>query len=137
MVKRLGIVTSSRDVGIEYKRQLTNIFGDKVEMLTYSFEAGNIKSFDNLDAILISTYSQYEVLNKLIDKSVRIIISKLTLSKNGFEMLKNSNINKPAMLVNLSFEMCIETMALLYQLGFDYLELVSVYPNMNKIPDLD
>ena len=38
------------------------------------------------------------------------------------------------MLVNLSFEMCIETMALLYQLGFDYLELVSVYPNMNKIP---
>lgn len=137
MAKRLGIVTSSRDVGIEYKRQLTNIFGDKVEILTYSFEAGNIKSFDNLDAILISTYSQYEVLNKLIDKSVRIIISKLTLSKNGFEMLKNSNINKPAMLVNLSFEMCIETMALLYQLGFDYLELVSVYPNMNKIPDLD
>jgi len=137
VVKRLGIVTSSRDVGIEYKRQLTNIFGDKVEMLTYSFEAGNIKSFDNLDAILISTYSQYEVLNKLIDKSVGIIISKLTLSKKGFEMLKNSNINKPAMLVNLSFGMCIETMALLYQLGFDYLELVSVYPNMNKIPDLD
>ncbi len=119
MAKRLGIVTSSRDVGIEYKRQLTNIFGDKVEILTYSFEAGNIKSFDNLDAILISTYSQYEVLNKLIDKNVRIIISKLTLSKKGFEMLKNSNINKPAMLVNLSFEMCIETMALLYQLGFD------------------
>ncbi|MBP7279201.1 MAG: sigma 54-interacting transcriptional regulator [Sedimentibacter sp.] len=137
VAKRLGIVTSSRDVGIEYKRQLTNIFGDKVEILTYSFEAGNIKSFDNLDAILISTYSQYEVLNKLIDKNVRIIISKLTLSKKGFEMLKNSNINKPAMLVNLSFEMCIETMALLYQLGFDYLELVSVYPNMNKIPDLD
>lgn len=137
MVKRLGIVTSSREVGIEYKRQLTNIFGDKVEILTYSFEAGNIKNFRNLDAMLISTYSQYEALSKLIDKSVEIIISKLTLSKRAFEILRNSDIDKPVMLVNLSFEMCIETIALLHQLGFDYLELIPVYPNMDKIPDLD
>jgi transcriptional regulator with PAS, ATPase and Fis domain len=137
MAKRLGIVTSSRDVGIEYKRQLTNIFNDKVEIITYSFEAGDVKNFEKLDAMLISTYSQYEVINKFIDKSVEIIISKLTLSKKGFEILKNTEIKKAAMLVNLSFEMCIETIALLYQLGFDYLELIPVYPNMSKVPDLD
>jgi len=45
MVKRLGIVTSSKAVGLEYKRQLTNIFKDMVEIFTYSFEVGNVKDF--------------------------------------------------------------------------------------------
>ncbi len=137
MAKKLGIVTSSKDVGLEYKRQLNNIFNDKVKILTYSFESGNARNFKNLDAILISTYSQYEVLNKLIDKNIEIIISKLTLSKKAYEVLKKCDIKNTTMLVNLSFEMCIETIALLYQLGFDNLELMPVYPNMNKIPDLD
>ncbi|MFZ7102510.1 MAG: sigma-54 interaction domain-containing protein [Peptococcaceae bacterium] len=136
MNKSLGIVTSSKDVGLEYKRQLTNIFHDKVKIFTYSFEAGNVRKIKNLDAILFSTYSQYEVLSKYIDSSVEIIISKLTLSRKSFELLKNFEIQETSMLVNLSFEMCIETIAILYQLGFDYLDLVPVYPNMDKIPDL-
>lgn len=137
MVKRLGIVTSSKAVGLEYKRQLTNIFNDMVEIYTFSFEEGNVKDFKNLDAILISTYSQYEAINKFIDPKTEIIIAKLTLSKKSLEQLKAFNVKGASMLVNLSFEMCIETIALLYQLGFDYIELVPVYPNMAKIPDLD
>lgn len=137
MIKRLGIVTSSKAVGLEYKRQLTNIFKDMVEISTYSFEVGNVKDFKNLDALLISTYSQYEAISKFIDNKTEIIIAKLTLSKKSLEQLRNFNVKGPSMLVNLSFEMCIETIALLYQLGFDYLELVPVYPNMAQIPDLD
>jgi len=137
MVKRLGIVTSSKAVGLEYKRQLTNIFKETVEIFTFSFEEGNVKAFKGLDALLISTYSQYEAINKFIDDKTEIIIAKLTLSKKSLEQLKNFNVKGAAMLVNLSFEMCIETIALLYQLGFDYLELVPVFPNMAKIPDLD
>jgi len=45
-------------------------------------------------------------------------------------------MDRRAMLVNLSFEMCIETIAILYQLGFDDYELTPVYPNMNEIPKL-
>lgn len=134
MKKRLGIVTSSKDVGIEYKRQLYNVFKDKIEVTTYAFETNNVQSITNIDAILISTYSQYEVLKKYIDNRVEIIISKLTLSKESFDLLKNFKIDKTAMLVNLSLEMCIETMALLYQLGFDNYELVPVYPNMGELP---
>nr|PZN03085.1 MAG: Fis family transcriptional regulator [Bacillota bacterium] len=137
MIKRLGIVTSSKAVGLEYKRQLTNIFKDMVEISTYSFEVGNVKDFKNLDALLISTYSQYEAISKFIDNKTEIIIAKLTLSKKSLEQLRNFSVKGPSMLVNLSFEMCIETIALLYQLGFDYLELVPVYPNMVQIPNLD
>ncbi|WDV44969.1 sigma 54-interacting transcriptional regulator [Clostridiaceae bacterium M8S5] len=137
MKRRLGIVTSSKDVGHEYEKQLLNVFGDKIEVITYAFESNDVKNITNLDAILISTFSQYEVLKKYIDNEVEIIISKLTLSKRSFDLLRNFKIDKTAMLVNLSLEMCIETMALLYQLGFDNYELIPMYPNINEIPNLD
>jgi transcriptional regulator with PAS, ATPase and Fis domain len=136
MKKKLGIVTASKEVGIEYKNQLSKVFNNTIDIFTYSFEANNIYNMNNVDAFLISTRSQYEVLKKHINDDVEIIICELTLSKNGFNILKQSKIDKTAMLVNLSFEMCIETISTLYQLGFDEYELIPVYPNMELVPDL-
>jgi transcriptional regulator with PAS, ATPase and Fis domain len=138
MKKRLGIVTSSVDVGKFYKKQLFELFGDFVEISTFSFDVNNNDSIEDVDVLLISTYSQYEVLKKYINHdNIEIVISRLTLSKEGFSLLKNSNVGKKAALVNLSFEMCIETIATLYQLGFDDYELIPVYPNMDTVPYLD
>ncbi|MCY6483851.1 sigma 54-interacting transcriptional regulator [Clostridium aestuarii] len=136
MRKRLGIITYSKKVGIEYKNQVSKVFNDTIDIFTYSFETNNVQKIKEVDAVLISTYSQYEVLKKYIDNNVEVIIPKLTLSKNAFNMLKDSKIDKTAMLVNQNFEMCIETIATLYQLGFDEYELIPVYPNMNKILNL-
>lgn len=136
MRKRLGIVTSSKEVGIEYKNQLSKVFNDEIDIFTYSFETNNVEIIKNVDAILISTYSQYEALRKYIDRNVEVIISKLTLSRNGFDTLKKSKIDKTVMLVNQNFEMCIETIATLYQLGFDEYELIPMYPNIAEVPNL-
>ncbi len=136
MRKILGIVTSSKEVGLEYKNQLSKVFNGDIDIVTYSFETNNVEIIKNVDAILISTYSQYEALKKHIDNGVEVIISKLTLSKIGFTMLKESTLTKNAMLVNQNFEMCIETIATLYQLGFDEYELIPMYPNINEIPNL-
>lgn len=136
MLKRLGIVTSSADVGNEYKRQLLEIFNHGIEIVTYSFDMNSKESIGNVDALLISTYSQYEVLKKYIDNTVEVVVSRLTLSKNGYNILKKNKMDKKAALVNLNFEMCIETIAILYQLGFEDYELVPVYPNMESIPEL-
>jgi transcriptional regulator with PAS, ATPase and Fis domain len=137
MVKRLGIVTSSIDVGNEYKKQLLKIFDNSMDIVTYSFDMNTSEIISNVDVLLISTYSQYEVLKKYIDHNVEIVISTLTLSKKGYKLLKESKFEKKAALVNLSFEMCIETIATLYQLGFDDYELIPVYPNMDNVPELD
>ncbi|MCR1900218.1 sigma 54-interacting transcriptional regulator [Irregularibacter muris] len=143
MKKRLGIVTLSADVGHAYKKQLSNVLGDKVEILPFSFENNdlddgkNIKLIKEIDVILISTYSQYEILKKYINKNFNIVIAKLTLSKKGYDTLKSLKGIQNAMLVNLSLEMSIETIGLLYQLGFDNFEFVPVYPNMEKVPDLE
>lgn len=135
VIKRLGIITSSKEVGIEYKRQLSHIFLDSVEISSYSFEADEVDVIkEDTDTLLISTYSQYEVVKKFLDRRWNVIICKLTLSKKSSELLRDLNRDEPAMLVNLSYEMCIETIALLYQLGFDYLKLVPVYPGMDDVP---
>ncbi|MDN5299917.1 MAG: sigma-54 dependent transcriptional regulator, acetoin dehydrogenase operon transcriptional [Clostridiales bacterium] len=137
MRKRLGIVTSSKNVGIEYIRQIQLALGDGFDIVAYSFESNNTDTISHVDALLISTISQYEILKNYIPKEVDVIISKLTISKAGYALLKADDLPKSAMMVNLSFEMCIETIATLLQLGLEGVELVPVYPNMDTIPDLN
>lgn len=136
MKKRLGIVTSSKDVGLEYINQIRTALGNSFDIVSYSFEANNIDTISNVDALLFSTISQYEILKKHLSKDIEVIICKLTISKEGYNLLKTTVIKGSAMLVNLSFEMCIETIATLQQLGLEGIELVPVYPNMDSIPDL-
>ncbi len=137
MKKKLGIVTYSENAGLGYKKELSKVFDDEVEIINYSFELNNIKNIGKLDVLLVSTYSQYEIIKKQIDKDVNIVIIKLTLSKKGYEKMKELSNIKTAMLVNLSLEMAIETIALLNQLGFGNTEFIPVYPNSKEIKGVD
>lgn len=143
MTKKLGIVTFSAAVGRSYKENLEKVFGDDVDIFDFSFENNNfdsqniINQIKNLDTILISTYSQYEMLRNYLTDDFNVVIAKLTLSKKGYNILKSLTDVDTAMLVNLSPEMAAETIGLLYQLGFDYIKFIPVYPNMGKIPNID
>ena len=143
MDKKLGIVSLSADVGRYYKHQLADLFGSGVEISFYSFENGdlditkNIEELKSLDIILISTYSQYEILKNYLGRDFNVVISKLTLSKESYQKLKTLKDIKNAMLVNLSLEMAIETMGLLYNLGIDNIKFTPVYPSIDKLPELD
>lgn len=142
-MKKLGIVTTSKTVGEFYESILCEILADYVEIYKFSFESSSfdkeeeIQKLKDLDVILFSTYSQYEIIKNKIGSRINYVIIKLTLSKKGYEMLKALENVKNAMLVNLSMEMCLETIGLLYQLGFDHINFIPVYPNMENIPDLD
>lgn len=143
MNKRLGIITLSREVGQYYKDQLGLLFDTSVEIRSYSFEnedldrEENIEELKTLDIILISTYSQYEIVKKYMGRDFNVVISKLTLSRKGYERLKEFSGVENAMLVNLSLEMAIETIGLIYNLGIENIKFTPVYPNMDKVPDID
>ncbi|BES66550.1 sigma 54-interacting transcriptional regulator [Gottschalkiaceae bacterium SANA] len=137
MKKRLGIITSSVDVGNEYKRQILEIFNYSIDVLRYSFDMSASEEVWDVDVLLISTYSQYEVVKKQISSKTIVVISNLTLSKEGLNRLSETKLDKRVALVNLSFEMCIETIATLHQLGFDETQLIPVYPNMENVPKLE
>ncbi len=137
MQKRLGIVTFSKNVGIEYIRQIRMALGDAFTIVTYAFELNEINLICDVDVLLISTLSQYEIIKDKIPKHITIIIAKLTISKAGYALLKQNQLPPSAMLVNLSFEMCIETIATLQQLGLTGIDLIPVYPNVDAVPDLN
>lgn len=137
-MKKLGIVTLSTEVGKAYKEQILRIFDHNLEVETYSFELNNFYNMQEMDTILISTYSQYGFLKNHVALDNNIVIAKLTLSNEGYKKLKDCvGLFDKAMLVNLSLEMSLETIALLYQLGFDNFEFLPVYPNMETVPAVD
>lgn len=137
MKKKLGIITSSFEVGKAYKKQLLQIFNHAMDIVCYSFDQQVTEDVWHADALLISTKSQYEILKNKIDGNVPVVIAQLTLSKEGYELLSESKTEKKVALVNLSFEMCIETIATLNQLGFGEMVFVPIYPNMNNVPKLN
>lgn len=137
MKKQLGIITSSYDVGLEYKKQLLKIFNYAIEVVCYSFDQQITENVWQADALLISTSSQYEIIKSKVQPDVSVVISQLTLSKEGYQLLAESEIEKEVALVNLSFEMCIETIATLNQLGFDDYTFIPIYPNMTNAPKLN
>lgn len=142
--KKVGIITSSSDSGKFYKKTLEGILSKEVDFCTFSFDAfdfnyeKNINVLNKMDLLLISTQAQYEIIKKYYNDITNIIVINLTLSKAGFNKLKNSSLeNKDVLLVNMSLEMCIETISLLYTLGFDNINFVPVYPNMDNILKLE
>lgn len=142
-MKQLGIVTTSAIVGEFYKGIIHDIIGNDIKISNFSFDTNSFddpESLENLralDVILISTFSQYEIVKKHIGNIFNAVIVKLTLSKEGYEIIKSLENVGNVMLVNLSMEMCLETIGLLYQLGFDNFNFTPVYPGMTNIPDID
>src|SRR5699024_11858205 len=101
MYKKLGIASLSSDVRKYYKKELTSIFDDNVKISSYSFENNdfdieeNIEELKGLDIILVSTYSQYEILKKYLGgdfnidrKSTRLNSSHVSISYAVFCLKK-------------------------------------------------
>jgi transcriptional regulator with PAS, ATPase and Fis domain len=137
MKKKLGIVTLTKRAGIEYKKTLQSLFGNQIDIITFTFGEADTNKLQDLYAVLTTTTSQYEALKKYIDMKVKVIVPKLTISLESYNKLKALDTTEAKMLVSVSLEMCLETMTLFYQLGLVDLKLVPVYPSLEEIPHLD
>lgn len=137
MVKRVAVVTFSSEVGDFYCKQLKGLFGESIDVEKYSFDNNTIDRKISGDVIVISTYAIYEAVRSYIGEKSEIVITNITISKNGLNQIMNIPSGTKAMLVNLSAEMCIETISLLYQLGANHVEFVPVYPGIKDIPEID
>lgn len=136
MAKKLAIVTYSAEGALLYSQQLKHLFGDHLDIATYSFDNNSIKEIKE-DIVLASTYSIYTVIKKYVKNYSQILIANITLTKEGLEKVRAIPKGTTAMLVNSNAEMTIETISLIYQSGITHLELVPVYPGMEEIPKLN
>lgn len=137
-MKKLGIITLSQSVGLNYKNDLDKVFENLVDIHTFSFDENEftstnyIEKLNSMDALLISTQSQYDIIKNLLNKKYHVIIPELTISKKAYNKLRELSILEEALLVNLSLEMCIETISLIYRLGFTKTKFIPIYPSLNQ-----
>ncbi len=137
MAKIVTIVTFASEVAKFYSKQLKELFGEFVEVKIYSFEENTIHKGIDADIFVVATYSIYETIKKIIPDKSEVVITNITLPKTAIKQIMNIPNGKKAMLVNLSAEMCIETISLIYHLGMNHIELVPVYPGMKEIPNVE
>lgn len=134
--KRVAVVTYSARAASFYRWQLHDLFGDILEVDVYSFDNNTVRDI-NADLVMVSTNDIYSACQKHIRQGSRVILNNITLTNIGLEKLRRIPEGQKVMLVNLSAEMAMETIALIYRLGINHLELVPVYPGMEEQPPLD
>lgn len=137
MKKKITVVTFSSEVASFYCEQLEILFKGYVDIEKYSLDNNLIIETIDADIALISTYSIYGVVKKYVKESCEIITPDITITKKGLERIMNIPKGEKVMLVNLSLEMAMESISLIYYLGVNHIELVPVYPRMRKVPDIN
>lgn len=137
MKKKVAVITHSTEVGGFYCSQLKELFGDFIETESYSFEDNTLGKRINADLAVVATYAIYDTVKNYISNSSDVVITNITLSKAGLEKIMKIPAGTKAMLVNLSIEMALETISLIYYLGVNHIELIPVYPDVKQLPDLE
>ncbi len=136
MKKKVAVITHSTEVGKFYCSQLKGLFGEFIELESFSLEDNNVGKRINADLFVVATHAIYDTVKKYIVPDSDVVITNITLSKAGLEKIMKISAGTKAMLVNLSVEMALETISLIYYLGVNHIELVPVYPGIKQIPEL-
>lgn len=139
--KQIIIITIASTSAEFYRQQLYQFFENRIQVTTYSIEKDKIGQMPEADLYLIATTSSenFEYVLSLIPYQDRIVVAGVTFKKEELEPLRKYKKGTKAMLVNLSENMALESIAVLYRLGITNIQFVPVYPDMDqdKIPDLD
>lgn len=136
MRQQIAVISNLKCTAEFYCKIIKSLLGKYVDVEEYNLENERIKQGLNVDLILISSFTIFQEVKKYVKNNAEIIILNYTMTKKGFDKLKKLPAGTKAMLVNLNEKVCLETIALIFQLGFRNFNLVSVYPGLSNLPDI-
>jgi transcriptional regulator with PAS, ATPase and Fis domain len=136
MRQRIAVISNLKNTAEFFNKIIKSLLNKYVDIEDYNLEDGRINQGLNVDLILISSSTIFQEVKKYVKNNAEIIILNYTMTKEGFNKLKKLPAGTRAMLVNLNEKVCLETIALIFQLGFRNFNLVSVYPGLNDLPDI-
>ena len=135
MSKNIAIITNAKDVTKFYSKKLKELFGDLINVKTFSFQDSSYKNIEESDLYVITT-SAYELLDKNFLEKDNIVVVDLTITKKTLALLRELPQGTKAALMNVNLKMCIETMSDFYHLGINNIEFFPVHPNSQSIPSV-
>ncbi len=134
--QRMSIISYQLDTAKFLESLIEKLFGPYIETKIYCLEDGSLETGIYADLIIISSQTVFEEVKKHVMDDAEIIIPNYTLTKEGLGLLKKLPAGTKAMLVNKNIKVCMETIALIYQLGCRELNLIPVYPGLTDLPDV-
>lgn len=117
-------------------QQLDNLLGDFISFIPFSQKRW-LKSNKQVDTVIVSTHILAHEVAQKAGPETEIIILRRTLLLESWQKVLDIPQGTRLMLVNDERDAAVETIALLYELGARHVDLVPVFPGMDKVPDLD
>lgn len=139
MTKEIIIVTESAAVGDFYSRLLYSLLGDSIHVQNYHTDRQVPASLPDADLYVVgATSSQvFGHVISLIRPDKNVVVVTVTFRRDQIGRLRSIPRGTRAMLVNLSVNMAIETIAELNRLGITQVDMVPVYPGLRELPDVE
>ena len=137
MKKRITIIAIDEKLAEGYKNDISNFFEDTIEVEASSIDKIVQDKKIETDLILISANSIFRLVKPYAPMDCEIITINKTLSKKGFEKIKDLPEGTNALLVNIGPYTAAETILLLYNIARKDIELYPYYPGIKEYPKLD
>ena len=140
MRKKLVLVTQAASTCPTYAQRLFQFFGSSITLEQFSVEKNDFDAM-SLDAdlyIVAATSSDaFSQVLSAIPPERKVVSPAITFFKKEIDALRQLPRGTRAMLVNLSVQMAIESIAELNRLGITQIEFTPVYPGSSYPPDVE
>lgn len=135
-MKKILVFSLYEEAGNYYKNHIKDIFSNKVEVESYYIE-GNLNDLHlEADLILVTSHIIYKHIENLNKNNVETLIINRSFTKEGFDKLRNFNTDKDVIFVSTFFELAVECVANLYELGIQGINIIPYNPHSPHKEDL-
>ena len=128
MKKKLALITYESIAKERYYRQLSDFFGDKIEIKGYSVKDGELKEWLDADLVLISFADVTNYVKPYVPKSAEITYITRTFTRDNIRMLDELKSYQNVLLVDYSELTAYETLGILHEIGYKNINFTFVYP---------
>ncbi len=136
-MKKIVVVTYSKNAADEFCQVLQSIFKDKVIVEKYSIEENTIRATIEADLVVISVYKLYKQVEHYIPSNVQIILPNFTILKDKFQRILDIPPETIALLVSVNVDLSMQCIKQIYHMGARHIELIPYSSYLGNAGDID
>ncbi len=140
MAKKLVLVTQAASTAPTYVQRLFQFFGSNITLESFSVERNDYPAMPtdaDLYIVAATSTDAFSQVLSLVPPERKVVSPSITFFKKEIDALCQLPRGTRAMLVNLSVQMAIETIAELNRLGVTQIEFTPVYPGSSYPPNVE
>lgn len=125
---RLAVIANDKKYSQHMAEELGIYFKDVAEFSCYGIT--DLMSVEKIEEeyVILSSFNIFQKAKAKTNASTKILIIDLTLNKHAISKLSQLPADIKALLVNIDYRHCMETITMIYNAGFKEMELTPYYP---------